>query len=134
MFLRAVYRRAITIRRYKSTDAVPKGIPYTDLTIGIPKETYELEQRVAASPESVERLLQKKFKAVHIETNAGAGSFWNDATYEKAGATIVKDAWQSSDIILKVWSRSIGNVLSNNNNNNYYTVTPTHYRRSGQIG
>lgn len=106
MFLRAVYRRtkSTTLRgvvRYKSSNT-PKGIPYTDLTIGIPKETYDLEQRVAASPESVERLLKKNFKSVQIETLAGAGSFWNDAAYEKVGATIVKDAWANADIVLKV--------------------------------
>lgn len=80
----------------------PKGIPYTALTIGIPKETYSLEKRVAATPESVERLLSKNFKAVYVETGAGELSCFADTAYQKVGATIVTDAYQEADIILKV--------------------------------
>ena len=29
----------------------PKGIPYSKLTVGVPKETFPLEKRVAATPE-----------------------------------------------------------------------------------
>lgn len=28
-----------------------KGVPYSELTVGIPKETFDLEKRVAATPE-----------------------------------------------------------------------------------
>jgi hypothetical protein len=34
-----------------NTDSPPKGIPYAQLTIGIPKEVYPLEKRVAATPD-----------------------------------------------------------------------------------
>jgi H+-translocating NAD(P) transhydrogenase len=126
MLLRSVYRRvasspqstsvlAQALRpRWKQSNAAaakadaptktttPKGIPYTALTIGIPKETYALEKRVAATPESVERLLSKNFKAVHIETGAGELSCFADAAYQKVGATIVTDAYKEADIILKV--------------------------------
>lgn len=34
-----------------SADEAPKGIPYSKLTIGIPKETFPREKRVAATPE-----------------------------------------------------------------------------------
>jgi NAD(P) transhydrogenase len=41
--------------RTKTDDAKPeeppKGIPYSKLTIGVPKETFPLERRVAATPE-----------------------------------------------------------------------------------
>jgi H+-translocating NAD(P) transhydrogenase len=118
MLLRSVYRRVsqqrllVGVRSKTDTTKVvaaksssPKGIPYSALTIGIPTETYALEKRVAATPESVERLLSKQFKAVYIETGAGVASCFTDASYQKVGATIVPDVWQNSDIILKVKSR-----------------------------
>jgi Alanine dehydrogenase/PNT, N-terminal domain len=95
-------KAAAAVVAAKSSSSPPKGIPYSALTIGIPKEIYALENRVAATPESVERLLSKQFKAVHIETGAGNASCFTDAAYQKVGATIVTDVWQNSDIILKV--------------------------------
>lgn len=34
-----------------SKDEKPKGIPYSKLTVGVPKERFPLEKRVAATPE-----------------------------------------------------------------------------------
>jgi len=34
-----------------SDDSPPKGIPYSQITIGIPREVYPLEKRVAATPD-----------------------------------------------------------------------------------
>ena len=34
-----------------SAEEKPKGTPYEKLTVGIPKETFPLERRVAATPE-----------------------------------------------------------------------------------
>lgn len=34
-----------------SNDSPPKGIPYSQITIGIPREVYPLEKRVAATPD-----------------------------------------------------------------------------------
>ena len=34
-----------------SSTEKPKGIPYSKLTVGVPKETFPLEKRVAATPE-----------------------------------------------------------------------------------
>lgn len=80
----------------------PKGIPYSSLTIGIPKEIFPLEKRVAASPASVALLLKPGFKAVNVESGAGAASYFSDDSYRSAGATIVDNVWNQSDIILKV--------------------------------
>jgi NAD(P) transhydrogenase len=80
----------------------PKGIPYSNLTVGIPKETFPLERRVAATPDSVALLLKPGFKAVNVETGAGALSYFSDEAYRKAGATIVDNVWSQSDIVLKV--------------------------------
>jgi NAD(P) transhydrogenase len=41
-------------RHFSSTakdDEKPKGIPYSKLTVGVPKERFPLEKRVAATPE-----------------------------------------------------------------------------------
>jgi hypothetical protein len=82
----------------------PKGTPYTKLTIGIPRETYPLEKRVAATPESVSKLVKPGF-TVLIESGAGQASHFNDADYEAAGAVVVKggeEVWSKSDIVMKV--------------------------------
>lgn len=77
------------------------GTPYTALTVGIPKETFALEKRVAATPESVKRLVTPGFNVV-VETNAGAASYFSNADYEAAGAKIVDRVWDDADIVLKV--------------------------------
>lgn len=79
----------------------PLGIPYNKLTVGIPTETFPLERRVAATPETVQRLIKPGF-AVHIQAGAGAASYFTDADYAAAGATIVDNVWKTSDIVLKV--------------------------------
>jgi NAD(P) transhydrogenase subunit alpha len=74
------------------------------MRIGVPKEIRPGERRVAATPESVSRLIKLGFD-VSIETGAGAGAAFPDAHYQKAGATIVETAgalWESADIVLKV--------------------------------
>lgn len=83
-----------------------KGIPYSELTVGIPKENFPLEKRVAATPESVKRLTQPGF-SVLVEDGAGEQAYFSNADYEAAGATIVpsgpsEDVWKQSDIILKL--------------------------------
>lgn len=81
----------------------PKGVPYSDLTIGVPKERFPLEKRVAATPESVARLVKPGFSVV-IEDGAGEMSYFSNADYEAAGATIAPQdkVWKDSDIVLKL--------------------------------
>ncbi len=72
------------------------------MIIGIPKESFEGEKRVAASPSSVINLIKMGFD-VQIEEQAGfEANFSNDA-YQDSGAQIVdsKTVWQS-DFIFKV--------------------------------
>jgi NAD(P) transhydrogenase subunit alpha len=74
------------------------------MKIGVPKEIRPGERRVAATPETVSRLIKLGFE-VSIEKGAGAGAAFPDALYEKAGAAIIEAAaplWASSDIVLKV--------------------------------
>ena len=73
------------------------------MKIGIPKEIYTGEKRVAATPEVVSQL-QKLGFSVAIEAGAGALAKFTDADYQSAGAEIINDTkslW-SSDIIIKV--------------------------------
>ncbi|MDP2315218.1 MAG: Re/Si-specific NAD(P)(+) transhydrogenase subunit alpha [Pseudomonadota bacterium] len=70
--------------------------------IGIPRETFPGERRVAATPESVERLRKLGF-TVALETGAGAAAGLADEAY--AGVDHLADAaavWAACDIILKV--------------------------------
>ncbi|KAJ5626652.1 hypothetical protein N7528_004079 [Penicillium herquei] len=78
--------------------------PYSELTVGVPRESHQNEQRVAITPQNVALLLKKGFARVLIERGAGEGAQLLDDAYEKAGATVVdRDAiWSESDIVLKV--------------------------------
>jgi NAD(P) transhydrogenase subunit alpha len=72
--------------------------------IGVPKEIYEGEFRVAATPDTAKKLQKLGFEVL-IEAGAGANANFPDAAYEKADCRIVPDAktlWQEADIILKV--------------------------------
>lgn len=72
--------------------------------IGIPKEIQQDERRVAASPQSVIKLIKLGFE-VAVEKNAGLASDYTNEAYQEAGAKIVDDTkklWTESDLILKV--------------------------------
>jgi len=74
------------------------------MKIGVPKEIRPGERRVAATPESVSRLIKLGFD-VMLEAGAGGGAAFPDADYVKAGATVVDDPlalWAAADIVLKV--------------------------------
>lgn len=72
--------------------------------IGVPKEVFEGENRVAMTPESA-KMLQKLGYDCVIETKAGAAAGFSDAAYKDAGVEVVKTAaalWKAADIIAKV--------------------------------
>ena len=74
------------------------------LTIGIPKEVFAGEKRVATIPDVVEKLIKLGFK-VAVETGAGDSANFSDDAYQSAGAGIVSDAptlWATSDVVFKV--------------------------------
>ncbi|MEI9954094.1 MAG: Re/Si-specific NAD(P)(+) transhydrogenase subunit alpha [Pseudomonadota bacterium] len=74
------------------------------MKIGIPKEIRPGERRVAATPDTVSRLMKLGFD-VQVESQAGAGASFGDADYLAIGATIVRSArelWDQSELILKV--------------------------------
>lgn len=78
------------------------GTPYSQLAIGVPKETVPGERRVAQSPTTVAQLVKSGFK-VTVESGAGAASSFSDEEYKKAGASIgtANEVW-SKDLVLKV--------------------------------
>src|SRR5471032_1277254 len=72
--------------------------------IGVPKETWPDEKRVATVPEVVEKLIKLGFR-VAVESGAGDASNFSDDAYRAAGAQIVEGAANllaSSDIVFKV--------------------------------
>ena len=74
------------------------------LTIGVPREVFAGEKRVATVPDVVEKLIKLGFK-VAIESGAGEGAKFSDDAYRAAGAQIVENAatlWSASDIVFKV--------------------------------
>ncbi|NNF07035.1 MAG: Re/Si-specific NAD(P)(+) transhydrogenase subunit alpha [Candidatus Eisenbacteria bacterium] len=67
--------------------------------IFIPREASG-EPRVAATPETVKKLVQNGFE-VHIEPGAGAGSYITDADYEASGAK-AQNSLSNADVIAKL--------------------------------
>lgn len=72
------------------------------MLIGIPKESLKGETRVAATPDTVTKLIKLGFE-VAVQTNAGADASFDDAAYTAAGAKVLRgrEVWQS-DIIFKI--------------------------------
>ncbi|KAJ3550993.1 hypothetical protein NMY22_g77 [Coprinellus aureogranulatus] len=97
-------------RRPDSKSEVPEtttpspGIPYSSLTIGVPKEAFTNERRVAVTPQNTSLLLKKGFSNVLVEKHAGVEAQFLDEHYAQAGATLVsrEELFASSDILLKV--------------------------------
>ena len=74
------------------------------MRIGIPKEIFEEERRVAATPDVAAKLKDLGFD-VAVESGAGAAASFDDDAYRGAGVEVIGDAatlWSDSDIILKV--------------------------------
>ncbi len=60
------------------------------MKIGVPKEIHDGEKRVATTPEVIGHLKKLGFE-VTVETGAGDGAHFSDASYTEAGATIAND-------------------------------------------
>ncbi len=74
------------------------------LTIGIPKEVFPNEKRVATVPEVVEKLKKLGF-AIAVESGSGQGADVSDEMFVAAGATVQPNAaalWSASDMVFKV--------------------------------
>jgi len=74
------------------------------MLLGIPKELFPGECRVATTPDVIPHLIKLGFD-VSVETGAGLAAKFSDAAFAAAGANIVENTdelWSSSDAILKV--------------------------------
>ena len=73
------------------------------MRIGVPKELYADERRVATTPDVATQLIKMGYE-VAVEANAGAAASYSDASYEAAGCTVASkdEIWSNSDIIFKV--------------------------------
>jgi H+-translocating NAD(P) transhydrogenase subunit alpha len=74
------------------------------MKVGIPKEVYPGECRVAATPDTTKRLQKLGFDVL-VEAGAGQAANFTDAAYAQAGCQLMSDVgalWATADIILKV--------------------------------
>ena len=74
------------------------------MTIGVPKEIKEQEQRVGLLPSAVQLLVRQKHSLL-VEKDAGIGSGYSNDDYTAAGAEIVnspKEVFERADMIVKV--------------------------------
>jgi H+-translocating NAD(P) transhydrogenase len=72
--------------------------------VGVPREIYPDEFRVALTPQNVALLRKKGFAEVLIEHDAGTHAQFPNGDYEKAGATLASrdHLFAKADIMLKV--------------------------------
>ena len=74
------------------------------MKIGVPKEIFPGERRVATTPDVAGQLIKLGFD-VAVESGAGTESSFSDEAYREAGCDVVDTAealWSQSDIVMKV--------------------------------
>jgi NAD(P) transhydrogenase subunit alpha len=72
--------------------------------IGVPREVFPGEKRVATVPEVVEKLIKLGFR-IAVESGAGDAANFSDEAYRAVGAEIIDGAaklWAAADIVFKV--------------------------------
>ncbi|MCS6913789.1 MAG: Re/Si-specific NAD(P)(+) transhydrogenase subunit alpha [Myxococcales bacterium] len=82
-------------------------------SVFVPKEEAAGETRVAATPETVRRLVKEGF-SVTCARGAGAAAHFSDEALAAAGATITEDvvaAWQAADVVLCVQPPKVERAL-----------------------
>jgi NAD(P) transhydrogenase subunit alpha len=87
-----------------TSGATTDTIAPTPQRIGVPREIFPGEKRVATVPEAVVKLVKLGF-AVVVESGAGELAQLGDDDYREAGASIAAtaaDLWSGSDIVFKV--------------------------------
>ena len=75
------------------------------MKVGIVKEIFADEKRVAATPDSARRLIDKLGFEVLVQSGAGDPASFPDQAYLSVGCEVVPEAtsiWQQADIVLKV--------------------------------
>ena len=80
------------------------------MKVAVVKERRAFEHRVAASPDTIKRMIGMSLEVV-VESGAGEGAWFSDAAFAEAGASIAADeamALSDADIVLKVQRPLIG--------------------------
>jgi H+-translocating NAD(P) transhydrogenase subunit alpha len=80
------------------------------MKVAVVKERRAFERRVAASPDTVKRMVGMGLEVV-VESGAGEGAWFSDAAFAEAGASLAADeaaALSDADIVLKVQRPLIG--------------------------
>ncbi len=93
------------------------------MIVGVPKETFPDERRVALIPQNVPALTKAGFEVL-VESGAGGGSGFSDSEYTDKGAKITgnrKDLFSKADVILQV--RGFG-ANSNNGKSDLELMKP----------
>lgn len=78
------------------------GIPYSELSVGVPKEIYQNEKRVAITPANVALLKKKGFKQVNVEKGAGTRVRVWGRMAELGGFIIPLDVFSLRSIIYRM--------------------------------
>jgi NAD(P) transhydrogenase subunit alpha len=77
---------------------------FQGMVIGVPKEIMKAEYRVAATPDTVKKMVAAGAKVI-VEAGAGAGAYFSDEQYTAVGAQMEPDVtkiFAQADVILKV--------------------------------
>ncbi|CAH1775612.1 unnamed protein product [Owenia fusiformis] len=106
-----LYRTGRILFQEAAPEATVKGIPYNKLTVGVPKEIFQNERRVALTPQAAAAMIKKGWN-VNVEEGAGAAAKFTSADYEAAGAKVVKTAEEAyqSDLVFKIRAPTLEEV------------------------
>ena len=100
----------------------PRGV---ELFIGIPKETWFQENRIALTPEAVKVLTANGHRVI-MERKAGEGSSYSDTDYSEAGAKIANSKKQVFECDILVKSAPVGEDELNLLKLNQFIMSPIH--------
>ncbi|MEO6639056.1 MAG: alanine dehydrogenase [Ginsengibacter sp.] len=106
----------------ETLDVKPRGV---ELFIGIPKETWFQENRIALTPEAVKVLTANGHRVI-MERKAGEGSSYSDADYSDAGAKIVSSKKQVFECDILVKSAPVGDDELDLLRMNQFIISPIH--------
>ncbi|KAJ3999159.1 NAD(P) transhydrogenase beta subunit-domain-containing protein [Lentinula boryana] len=111
----AGFHSSVQFKEEAKSNTAPQGIDYSSLSVGVPRETFTNERRVALTPQNVQLLRKKGFGKVLVERNAGIHAQFLDESYAEAGATLVsrEELFKDTDIMLKVRAPSLGQEVEN---------------------
>jgi H+-translocating NAD(P) transhydrogenase len=95
-------RSLVNVSKKSNLSCTVQSRSLQGLVVGVPKESFDGERRVAIAPVHVAKL-KKAGATVNIEAGAGAGSGFYDDMYAKAGANLVsaEEAWKA-EVVAKV--------------------------------